>query len=426
MKRRVVITGMGAVSPLGNDVPSTWAGIVAGRSGIGPLTKFDASGFRTQIAAQLHDFDPSAYIDAKTLRRLDPVAQFSLVAAREAIADSGLEFGAAVDATAFDQDDPRARTAVIIGSGMGGVETLVHEAFTLAERGPSRVSPFFLPMILPETAASTVAIEYGLTGPNFAITSACATGANAIGEAAKMLRHGQADIAVCGGAENGLLPIAFAGFNVMRALSTRNDDPQTASRPFDRDRDGFVVGEGAAMVVLETLERAQARGAHIYGELLGYASNDDAFHVTAPREDGAGAATCMRLALADAGLKPEDIDAINAHGTSTVLNDVTETRAIKAVFGEYAYRVPISATKSMTGHLLGAAGAIEAIFSLKTIETGVIPPTMNLQHPDPECDLDYVPNAARQGTVRTVLSNSFGFGGHNACLILGALRGGDL
>jgi len=279
-------------------------------------------------------------------------------------------------------------------------------------------------MILPETPASMAAIEFGLTGPNFAVTSACASGANAIGEAANMLRHGLADVALCGGAENGVIEIALAGFSAMKALSTRNDDPASASRPFDRDRDGFVVGEGAAILIIETLEHAQARGAHIYAELLGYGSNDDAFHITAPTEDGAGAAACMQLALRDADLQPQQIGYINAHGTSTPLNDATETRAIKRALGEHAYRVPVSSTKSMTGHLLGAAGALEAALCIKAIETGIIPPTMNLQHRDPECDLDYVPNAARQAQVQVVLSNSFGFGGHNACLILGAPQGG--
>jgi 3-oxoacyl-[acyl-carrier-protein] synthase II len=414
MRKRVVVTGLGAVSPLGNDVNSTWDGIVNGRSGVAPVTKFDASGYRARIAAEARGFDPSAHFEAKDLRRMDPVVQFALVAAREAVADAGI---------AFD-DELKQRAAVIIGSGIGGMDTVTREVRTLTERGPSRVSPFLIPMILPETPASMAAIEFGLTGPNFAVTSACASGANAIGEAANMLRHGLADVALCGGAENGVIEIALAGFSAMKALSTRNDDPASASRPFDRDRDGFVVGEGAAILIIETLEHAQARGAHIYAELLGYGSNDDAFHITAPTEDGAGAAACMQLALRDADLQPQQIGYINAHGTSTPLNDATETRAIKRALGEHAYRVPVSSTKSMTGHLLGAAGALEAVLCIKAIETGIIPPTMNLQHRDPECDLDYVPNAARQAQVQVVLSNSFGFGGHNACLILGAPQGG--
>ncbi len=414
MRKRVVVTGLGAVSPLGNDVNSTWDGIVNGRSGVAPVTKFDASGYRARIAAEARGFDPSAHFEAKDLRRMDPVVQFALVAAREAVADAGI---------AFD-DELKQRAAVIIGSGIGGMDTVTREVRTLTERGPSRVSPFLIPMILPETPASMAAIEFGLTGPNFAVTSACASGANAIGEAANMLRHGLADVALCGGAENGVIEIALAGFSAMKALSTRNDDPASASRPFDRDRDGFVVGEGAAILIIETLEHAQARGAHIYAELLGYGSNDDAFHITAPTEDGAGAAACMQLALRDADLQPQQIGYINAHGTSTPLNDATETRAIKRALGEHAYRVPVSSTKSMTGHLLGAAGALEAALCIKAIETGIIPPTMNLQHRDPECDLDYVPNAARQAQVQVVISNSFGFGGHNACLILGAPQGG--
>ncbi|MGI6376652.1 MAG: beta-ketoacyl-ACP synthase II [Anaerolineae bacterium] len=414
MRKRVVVTGLGAVSPLGNDVNSTWDGIVNGRSGVAPVTKFDASGYRARIAAEARGFDPSAHFEAKDLRRMDPVVQFALVAAREAVADAGITF----------DDELKQRAAVIIGSGIGGMDTVTREVRTLTERGPSRVSPFLIPMILPETPASMAAIEFGLTGPNFAVTSACASGANAIGEAANMLRHGLADVALCGGAENGVIEIALAGFSAMKALSTRNDDPASASRPFDRDRDGFVVGEGAAILIIETLEHAQARGAHIYAELLGYGSNDDAFHITAPTEDGAGAAACMQLALRDADLQPQQIGYINAHGTSTPLNDATETRAIKRALGEHAYRVPVSSTKSMTGHLLGAAGALEAVLCIKAIETGIIPPTMNLQHRDPECDLDYVPNAARQAQVQVVLSNSFGFGGHNACLILGAPQGG--
>jgi len=407
MRRRVVVTGIGVVSPLGNDLPSTWDGVVSGRSGVRRITKFDPTGYRTQIAAEVRDFDARQYFDAKELRHIDPVARFAVVAAREAVADAGLT----------RDDTLKARTAVVIGSGIGGMETLTREVRTLTERAPSRVSPFMIPMILPETPASMVAIEFGFKGPNFAVTSACASGANAIGEATNMLRYGLADTAVCGGSENGVIEISVAGFGNMKALSTRNDDPQTASRPFDRDRDGFVVGEGAAVLVLETLEGALARGAHIYAEVRGYGTNDDAYHITAPLEDGAGAAACMRLALDDAALPAAAIDYINAHGTSTPLNDIAETRAIKRVFGELAYKLPVSSTKSMTGHLLGAAGALEAVLCVKALATGIIPPTMNLQNADPECDLDYVPNEARRSSLRAVLSNSFGFGGHNACLI---------
>ncbi len=407
MNRRVVVTGMGAVSPLGNDLPSTWAGVIEGRSGVGPITKFDTTDYRTTIAAEVKGFDPIEHFTVKEVRRLDPFAQFALVAAREALQGAQLDFSNGL----------ARRTAVIIGSGIGGISTVAKQTIVLHERGPRRVSPFLIPMILPETAASMIAIEFGLKGPNMAVTSACASGANAIGEAYEMIRRGVADVAVCGGTEAGVIPIALTGFSALRAISTRNDDPEHASRPFDRDRDGFIVGEGAGVLVLEDREHALQRGAPIHAELVGYASNDDAFHITAPVENGAEAAECMRQAMASAGLVPEQIDYINAHGTSTTLNDVTETRAIKSAFGKLAYRIPISPTKSMTGHLLGASGALEAILSIKAVQTNIIPPTMNHENPDPECDLDYVPLKARKAEINTVMSNSFGFGGHNACLI---------
>lgn len=413
MKRRVVVTGMGTVSPVGNDVATMWAAVIAGKSGIAPITKFDTTGYRTTIAGEVKNFDPKDHFPSRDARRLDPVVQFAVVATREAIRDAQIDFTGELGE----------RTAVIIGSGIGGMATITEQALVLHERGPSRVSPFLIPMCLPETASSLVAIEFGLKGPNMAVTSACATGANAIGEAFQVIRHGIADMAICGGTEAGVHPLAVAGFSVMRAISERNDEPERASRPFDRERDGFVVAEGAGVLVLETLEHAQARGAHIYAELVGYGSTDDAFHITAPDEDGTGAAACMRRSLASAGLAIEQIDYINAHGTSTPLNDRTETRAIKAVFGERAYAIPVSSTKSMTGHLLGAAGAVEAIISIKALESGIIPPTINLDHPDPECDLDYVPHTAREATLRAALSNSFGFGGHNACLIFQLLDG---
>ncbi|HHX64086.1 MAG TPA: beta-ketoacyl-ACP synthase II [Chloroflexi bacterium] len=407
MRKRVVITGMGTVSPVGNDVPVTWNAVVNGCSGVAPITRFDTKDFRSTIAAEVKNFNPKDHFAPKDARRMDPFVQYALVAAREAVRDAGLEFSNGLGE----------RTAVIIGSGIGGISTTTEQTLTLAERGPARVSPFLIPMILPETAASMVAIEFGLKGPNMAVTSACATGANAIGEAAEMIRRGVADAAVCGGTEAGIVPIAVAGFSVMRALSERNDEPERASRPFDSGRDGFVIGEGSGILVLESLEHALARGAHIYAELAGYGSTDDAFHITAPEENGAGAMACMRQAIEDAGLTVEQIDYINAHGTSTPLNDATETRAIKGVLGDHAMRVPVSSTKSMTGHLLGAAGALEAILSVKTIETGIVLPTINLDDPDPECDLDYVPHTARKVEVNTVLSNSFGFGGHNVCLV---------
>ncbi|MEA3408640.1 MAG: beta-ketoacyl-ACP synthase II [Chloroflexota bacterium] len=408
MVRRVVVTGMGIVSPLGNDLPTTWANILAGKSGVAPITKFDATDYRTKIAAEVKDFDPRDYFDRKEVRRLDPVAQFGLVAAREAITSSGIDF----------KDSPIAeRTAVIIGSGIGGITTIIEQADVLRERGPGRISPFLIPMILPETTASLVSIEFGLKGPCMAMTSACATGANTVGEAYEMIRHEDVDAAVCGGTEASIVPLSVSGFGAMRAISTRNDAPERASRPFDRDRDGFVVGEGAGILILETLEHALERGATIHAELVGYASNDDAYHITAPLEDGEGAAACMRQAMASANLGPEDIDYINAHGTSTPLNDVTETRAIKLALGDAAYNIPVSSTKSMTGHLLGATGAVESIFCAKALACGIVPPTMNLDNPDPECDLDYVPNEPREIDIRTAMTNSFGFGGHNVCLI---------
>lgn len=410
MLARVVVTGMGTVSPLGNDLPTTWQGIVAGKSGVGPVTKFDVSEYKTTIAAEARYFEPEDHFPTRDVRRMDSFAQFALVAAREAVRHAGLSVEAFADGLGE-------RTAVIIGSGIGGMGTVTEQNRVLFERGPNRVSPFLIPMILPESAASMVAIEFGLKGPNMAVTSACATGANAIGETYRMIQYGMADIGVCGGSEAGVIEMALAGFGAMRAISVRNDEPERASRPFDRERDGFVIGEGAGVLVLESLEHALARGATIHGELIGYSSNDDAYHITAPDPDGAGATACMRLALASAGLEPEEIDYINAHGTSTLLNDATETRAIKEALGKHAYQVPVSSTKSMTGHLLGAAGALEAALTIQALKTGIIPPTINLEYPDPECDLDYVPNQARRAEIRTALSNSFGFGGHNVCLV---------
>ena len=412
MSRRVVITGMGAITPLGHDLPTTWEAIIAGRSGVTQITKFDATGYRTTIAAEVKGFKATDHFPPKEARRMDEFVQYALVASREAMRDAGLS----------PDDGIGERAAVIIGSGIGGINTTTQQTLTLAARGPGRISPFLIPMILPDTAAGMVAIEFGLKGPNMAITSACASGANAIGEAFEIVRRGAADVALCGGAEAGIVPIAVAGFSVMGALSERNDDPERASRPFDRERDGFVVGEGAAILVLEEREHARARSATIRAELVGYGATDDAYHIAAPDENGTGAIACMSLALAEAGLAPEQVDYINAHGTSTPLNDITETRAIKAVFGDHARRVPISSTKSMTGHLLGAAGALEAALSVRALETQRIPPTINLADPDPECDLDYVPHTARPASLQTVLSNSFGFGGHNACLLFSRTR----
>lgn len=412
MARRVVVTGMGTVSPLGNDLPSTWASVIAGRSGVAAITHFDTTGYRTTIGAEVKGFDPRQHFPPKDIRRLDPFVQYALVAAREAVSSARLP--------AHDlANGLSTRTAVIIGSGIGGMSTVTEQVRVLFERGASKVSPFLIPMILPESASSMVAIEFGLRGPNMSVTSACATGANAIGEAAAMIRRGACDLALCGGSEAGVIPVSVAGFSAMRALSERNDAPERASRPFDRDRDGFVVGEGAAILVLEELAHARARGATPVAELLGYGSTDDAFHITAPEENGAGAAACMRLALESAAIGPEDVNYINAHGTGTPLNDLMETRAIKTVFGSFAHSVPISSTKSVTGHLLGAAGALEAAFCILAMRQGIIPPTVNLDNPDPACDLDYVPHVARHAPLEIALSNSFGFGGHNVALIFG-------
>ncbi len=406
MAVRVVVTGMGAVSPLGNDLPTSWSAAVAGRSGITRITHFDPEGYRSQIAGEVKNLDPNDHFDRREAKRMDPVLYYALIAGREAVADAGMT-------TPLDNTE---RFGAIVASGIGGLTTTSEQVEVLLKRGPDRVSPFLVPMILPDAAASRIAIEFALRGPNMAVTSACASGANAIGEAYATIRRGSADAMLCGGSEAGIVPIGVAGFAAMRALSERNDEPEKASRPFDKDRDGFVIAEGAAILVLEALDHARARGARIHGELVGYGATDDAYHIAAPLDDGAEAARCMRLALAEAGLTPEEVGYINAHGTSTPLNDVTETRAIRAALGEAADDIAVSSTKSVTGHLLGAGGALEAAFTLKALQEGILPPTMNLDDPDPECDLDYVPNVAREASVRVALSNSFGFGGHNACL----------
>ncbi len=414
MRRRVVITGMGAVTPLGNDVLTFWTGLVQGRSGVGTITIYDATDQPVRIAGEVKDLDVVALLGAKQARRVDRFSQLVLVAADEAIADAGLTFG---------RNGNNRSTGVMIGTGIGGISTLLDNYDTMKERGPSRVSALMVPMMMPNAGAGEVAIKYGLHGPALSLASACATGSNAIGEAGEYIRRGAAEVMVCGGGESVMHPITLAAFASMRAVSQRNDDPQRASRPFDADRDGFVMGEGAGVLVLESLDHAQGRGARIFAELVGYGTSSDAFHITAPDEDGRGAALSMQAALDDAGLQPEEIDYINAHGTSTPLNDPIETRAIRAVFGPHADRIPVSATKSMIGHLMGAAGAVEAIACVKSLETGTIHPTINYETPDPECDLDYVPNEARQVWPRTALSNSFGFGGHNATLILAAWEG---
>jgi 3-oxoacyl-[acyl-carrier-protein] synthase II len=408
MRRRVVVSGLGCISPLGNDIQTLWKSISQGISGVGAITHFDASEHKSRIAAEVKNFDAAALFGNREARKMDRYTQFALAAAQQALDQAQLTIN----------DSIRDRIGVVIGTGIGGLHTLIEQYEVFKEKGPNRVSPFLVPMMLPDSAGSMVAIHYGLRGPNMAVITACATGNNAIGEATEMIRRGQADVMLAGGSEAAILPVAMAGMSVMGALSTRNDDPQRASRPFDFYRDGFVMGEGAAVLVLEELEFAKGRGATILAEISGYGHTNDAYHVSAPAENGYGAVLCMRQALQNANLSVNQIDYINAHGTSTPLNDKSETAAIKTVFGEKAYQVPISSTKSMTGHLLGASGALEAVICVLVLEHQFIPPTINYETPDPECDLDYVPNQGRAATVRHILSNSFGFGGHNASIIL--------
>jgi len=408
MSKRVVITGLGCISPVGNDVPSMWNCIQAGQSGIDLITHYDTSEFESKIAGEVKGFDGAQRFGNREARRMDRCTQFALAAAIEALQDSGLEI----------DDENRDRIGVVIGTGIGGIGTLFEQVKVFMERGATRVSPFLVPMMLPDTPAGMIAIYFGVRGINMAVVTACATGTNAVGEASEAIRRGHADAILAGGTEAAIIPIAMAGLDVMGALSNHNAEPQRACRPFDLYRDGFVMGEGAAVLVLESLEHAKARGAHILAEVSGYGSTNDAYHISAPAENGAGAALCMRMALDHAGLDTTSIDYINAHGTSTLLNDRSETAAIKTVFGEQAYNIPISSTKSMTGHLLGAAGALEAVIAVKTIQDCLLPPTINYETPDPECDLDYVPNSSRPANVRHVMSNSFGFGGHNATIIL--------
>lgn len=404
---RVVVTGMGCISPLGNDLSSTWAALLLGESGVDQITHFDTSDFKTKIAAEVKGFNAREALGAKLARRTDRFTQLALVAADQAIKDSALDI----------TDHNRDRIGVIFGTGIGGLGSLVSEGEKYLKKGPRRVSPFLIPMMLPDIAPGQIAIRFGIRGPNMAIVTACASGTNAIGEAAEVIKRGTSDVIIAGGTEAAIVTLAVAGFSVMDAISTRNEDPARASRPFDLNRDGFVIGEGAAALVLESFEHARSRGATIIAEIAGYASSNDAFHISAPAENGVGAAICMKLALEDSNLSPDKIDYINAHGTSTKLNDANETTAIKTVFGEYAYKIPVSSTKSMTGHLLGAAGALEATFCIMAMNKGIIPPTINYETPDPECDLDYVQNNARPASLEYVMSNSFGFGGHNACLV---------
>ena len=412
MKRRVVVTGIGAVTPVGIGKEALWDALARGVSGIGPITRFDAADYPTRFAGEVRDFDATEYMDRKDARRFDRFVQFAWAAARMALEDAGL------DPSRVDGE----RMGVLIGSGIGGIEVLEEQVRVLAEKGPTRVSPFLVPMMIPDMAAGYVSIQTGAKAHNACTVTACASGANAIGDSARIIERGDADIMITGGTEASVTPVALAGFSAARALSTRNDDPQRASRPFDKERDGFVLAEGAGILILESLEHAQARGARIYGEVAGYGCTGDAYHITQPAPEGDGAYRALRKALEDAGGTPDEVDYINAHGTSTEYNDYFETLAIKRALGEAAYRVPVSSTKSMTGHLLGAAGAVEAIVCLLAMERGLIPPTINYEVPDPDCDLDYVPNAARPARVDVAVSNSFGFGGHNAVLVLRKLR----
>jgi len=408
--RRVAVTGVGLVSPLGVGNRENWDALTAGRSGLGPITRFDASRFACRIAGEVKGFDPSLYIEKKEIKKMDIFIHYAMAAAHIAMEDSGVPV----------TDQNRERFAVVVGSGIGGLPIIESTMRKYVEDGgnPRVISPFFITGLIVNEAGGNISIKYGLKGPNLATVTACTTGAHAVGEAYRMIQYGDADLAIAGGTESVITPLAVGGFGVMKALSTRNDDPQGASRPWDRDRDGFVIAEGAGLVVLEELESAKARGARIYAELAGYGMSGDAYHIAAPSEDGDGPARVMNNCLADAGMNPEDIDYINAHGTSTPLGDKAETIAIKRVFGEHAKKLAVSSTKSMTGHLLGAAGGLETAICALAVHEGVLPPTINYQNPDPECDLDYVPNTARKASPRAVLSNSFGFGGTNGCLIL--------
>jgi len=400
---------MGIICPTGNSVEEAWRNAALGKTGIGPITRFDTSQLENHFGGEVKNFDPDTFLGRREARRTDRVTQLALYAAEQAMHDSGLVISR----------ENEYRVGVAVGTGIGGIATIVASTRAFLERGTKSVSPLMIPMMLPDAPSARISINYGLKGPNFAISTACATGNNCIGEALEMIRYGRVTAMLAGGSEAAMEEICMAGFNNMTAISRRNDDPEKASRPFDIERDGFVVAEGAAVIMLEELEHARARGAHIYAEILGYGHTSDAHHVTAPLETGEGAAEAVRIALADANLKPEDLDYINAHGTSTPLNDRSETTAIKLALGECAYEIPISSTKSVTGHLMGAAGAVEAVFTIMAINEGFIPPTVNLDHQDPECDLNYTPNVGVKHTIDVAMSNSFGFGGHNAVLIFG-------
>jgi len=407
LKRRVVVTGIGLVTPCGIGTDNVWNNILSGKSGIGPITRFDTERFDTKFAGEVKDFNPEDYVQPKEVKKMDLFIHYALGAAHIAVNDAGLD---------MSKEDSE-RVGVVVGTGLGGLPTIEKYHSVLLERGPSRITPFFIPMLIANEAPGHIAIQHGMKGPNLCIVTACATGAHSIGDACRIIQYGDADVMVAGGSEANLTPLTVGGFNAMKALSTRNDDPLKASRPFDRDRDGFVVAEGSGIVILEELEHAKKRGARIYAEMVGYGYNGDAYHITAPCPDGDGFIRCIRMALKDAQLSPDDVDYINAHGTSTKLNDYVETLAIKEVFKEKAYKIPVSSTKSMTGHLLGAAGAVEAVFSVLSIRDQVCPPTINYENADPECDLDYVPNTARKCTINVVVSNGFGFGGTNSTLV---------
>jgi 3-oxoacyl-[acyl-carrier-protein] synthase II len=408
MKTRVVITGLGAITPIGNNIELSWKNAQAGISGTDRITYFDPSAYASQVAAELKDFDPTVFIDKKEARRMDPFVQYAIAASDMALEDSGLSLDS-IDKT---------RAGVLVGSGIGGLQTLETQHTVLMEKGPNRVSPFFIPMEIINLAPGQLSIRYGLQGVNSAVATACATGTHAIGEAFRWIQRAEMDVMIAGGTEAAITPLAVAGFGNMKALSTRNDDPQHASRPFDKDRDGFVIGEGSGIIILESLEHALARKAKIYAELIGYAATADAYHITSPDPEAKGVARCMQLALADAGIAPDEVSYINAHGTSTPFNDKFETLAIKKVFNSYANKLPISSTKSMHGHALGATGAIELTLTALAVKHDIIPPTINYETPDPDCDLDYVPNVARNATVNVAMSNSFGFGGTNGVLVL--------
>ncbi len=408
MNRRVVITGIGLVTPVGLTKDSNWESIIAGKSGVGPITRFDTSRFSAQIAGEVKNFDPAQFIEKKEIKKMDRFIHYAIAATDEALDDSGLKV----------TPENAERIGVIVGSGMGGLDTISHNDGVCREQGPNRVSPFFVPGCVINLAPGQISIRTGAKGPNFSPVSACATGTHAIGEAFHIIKRNEADVIIAGGAESTITPVAVAGFSNMKALSTRNDAPEKASRPFDTERDGFIIGEGAGILILEELEHARKRGALIYAELVGFGMNSDAHHITSPAPDGSGAARCMELALASAGLKKEEVDYINAHGTSTPANDAMETKAIKLAFQDHARKLMISSTKSMTGHLLGAAGAVETAYTALTLFHQMIPPTINLENPDPECDLDYVPNKARKADIKVGISNSFGFGATNACVAL--------